>query len=147
MGHMDGWMATFAEGLRKHDGDELAAAIECGRWCAALGSVQDARAACASLGPEASLSDVVTALNERRIAGGNLRVLDDRIVGTYATCPCPTRERLVTRYPFFCNCTRGWTAAVFEEVLGHPVDVELVRAIGMGDDHCEFVVWSSAPSN
>ena len=64
----------------------------------------------------------------------------------YKRCYCPSQEQLQADYPFFCDCTRGWAAAVFEEALGHPVAVELVRAIGRGDKHCEFLVQCSVPA-
>ena len=41
--------------------------------------------------------------------------------------------------PTFCLCSRGWVKAVFTEALGEEVEVELVKAIGRGDEWCEFV--------
>ena len=145
MEHREQWLRTFTEGLERHNGDEVAAALDCGRWCAALGAIQAARAACEPLGAAPSVSVVVAALNERGIGGGDLQLREGAIVGTYKSCLCPLREDMVKQYPSFCNCTRGWSLAVFEDILGHPVTVELTHAIGMGDDHCEFVVSPSAP--
>jgi predicted hydrocarbon binding protein len=46
----------------------------------------------------------------------------------------------VQHCPTFCLCSRGWVKAVFSQALGQEVDVELVHAIGRGDECCEFVV-------
>ena len=40
--------------------------------------------------------------------------------------------------PAFCLCSRGWVKAVFGEALGEEVEVELVQAIGSGDECYEF---------
>ena len=39
-----------------------------------------------------------------------------------------------------CLCPRGWVKAVFTEALGQEVEVELLQAIGRGDECCEFLV-------
>ena len=58
-------------------------------------------------------------------------------------CGCPlVQEGYVENSPTFCLCSRGWVKAVFTEALGEEVDVDLVRAIGRGDECCEFVVNS-----
>lgn len=42
--------------------------------------------------------------------------------------------------PTFYLCSRGWVEAVFTEALGEEVEVELVQAMGKGDECCEFSV-------
>ena len=39
-----------------------------------------------------------------------------------------------------CLCSRGWVKAVFIEALGDEAEVELLKAIGRGDECCEFLV-------
>ena len=46
----------------------------------------------------------------------------------------------VDNSPTLCLCSRGWVKAVFTEALGEEVEVELVQAIGRGDECCEFMV-------
>ena len=46
----------------------------------------------------------------------------------------------------FGLCSRGWVKAVFGEALGQEVDVELVQAIGRGDECCEFAVRGAVGS-
>jgi hypothetical protein len=140
-------MVEFEAALRQHDGDEIAAILDCGRWCAGLGAVREAKKICERLGPNPPLDLLAAALNSGGIGGGNLTARNGDIVGIYKQCYCPSREQLQDKYPFFCHCTRGWAAAIFEDALGHPVDVDLTRAISQGDDCCEFIVHCSVPSD
>ena len=61
--------------------------------------------------------------------------------GPHVCGGCPlVVEGYVSRSPTFCLCSRGWVKAVFGEALGEEVDVDLVQAIGRGDECCEFDV-------
>jgi len=65
----------------------------------------------------------------------------DIIYSVCEECGCPlVRAGVVKLSPTFCDCSRGWVKAVFETVLGRPVEVELEQALGRGDRVCEFVV-------
>ena len=65
----------------------------------------------------------------------------DTICSVCGECGCPlVRAGLLKLSPTLCSCSRGWVEAVFETVLGRPVEVELGQAIGRGDPVCEFVV-------
>jgi hypothetical protein len=56
-------------------------------------------------------------------------------------CGCPMiREGLLELSPVFCLCSRGYVKAIFSEAFGEDVEVELAKAIGRGDDCCEFFV-------
>ncbi len=37
-----------------------------------------------------------------------------------------------------CYCSAGWYQRVFEEALGRPVKVRVLRSIISGADRCEF---------
>lgn len=52
-------------------------------------------------------------------------------------CPCPmlaTVDRLDSYA--WCQCTTGYSAVLFEQALGCPVDVELLQSIKAGDARC-----------
>ena len=52
-------------------------------------------------------------------------------------CECPMLEavdRLPT--PTWCQCTVGYTRAMFESIFGCAVESELMQSIKMGDDIC-----------
>jgi predicted hydrocarbon binding protein len=40
----------------------------------------------------------------------------------------------------FCYCSVGWVRTIFEALLRRPVEVELEKAIGLGDDVCKYNV-------
>jgi predicted hydrocarbon binding protein len=80
-------------------------------------------------------------INERIAWCGEWVWEDGKIRTVCAACGCPlVVEGYVENSPTFCLCSRGWVKAVFTEALGEDVEVELVQAIGRGDECCEFVV-------
>ena len=81
-------------------------------------------------------------INERVPWCGQWVWQDGKIHTVCAGCGCPLVSVGYVEYsPTFCLCSRGWVKAVFTEALGEEVQVELVQAIGRGDERCEFVVW------
>lgn len=59
-------------------------------------------------------------------------------------CHCPrvrdvlkTGNRLSTTY---CHCSAGFYKKNFEEILGRPVDVEIVHTVLSGDEVCSFAI-------
>jgi len=59
-------------------------------------------------------------------------------------CHCPRvrdvlkeGKRLPTAY---CHCSAGFYKKNFEEILGRPVDVEIVQTVLSGDEVCSFAV-------
>lgn len=142
MEHLKYWLGNLIESLEKSDAGSSGerVLIECGRACAALDAVREASAVRDELDDPSDIEALLDALNRRGVGGGFLRQEGDSIVGTYEKCYCPIRTEGFVDSPFFCTCTRGWTMAVFEAALGRPVAVELVTAIGRGDEVCKFVV-------
>ena len=57
-----------------------------------------------------------------------------------AYCHCPwVRAALRTCEavpPSFCHCSTSWDRQLWEGVLGRPVDVEVVKSLLKGDEHC-----------
>jgi predicted hydrocarbon binding protein len=58
----------------------------------------------------------------------------------YPKCYCSqvnklSKEELSGTY---CNCSRGWAKALFEEATGKPVEVTLEKSIIRGDDQCKL---------
>ena len=65
----------------------------------------------------------------------------DHIRSVCSSCGCPlVREYGLELSPTFCLCSRGWVRATFSQAFDREVEVDLVKAIGRGDDCCEFVV-------
>jgi hypothetical protein len=59
-------------------------------------------------------------------------------------CHCPrVREILrssVRISPTYCYCGAGFYKGIWEEILGEPVEVELLETVLQGDDVCRFAV-------
>ena len=87
-----------------------------------------------------NIDELLIELNNAGIGGGNLKIEDNIISGTYVKCYCPYRHALGDSIsPGYCNCTKGWAKIIFEIILDRPVEVELVQAISRGDEVCKFV--------
>jgi predicted hydrocarbon binding protein len=59
-------------------------------------------------------------------------------------CHCPrVREILkssVTISPTYCYCGAGFYKGIWEEILGEPVEVELLESVLQGDEVCRFAI-------
>jgi len=137
--HTKAWLRGLMATLTARQGVDILKA--CGRACADSYGVQETVAqVLAGLENPDDIDALLQAMNQREIAGGRLRREGDVIIGSYDRCYCPLRGQGLMESPFFCNCTRGFADRVFETALRRPVKVELRKAIGWGDDECEFVV-------
>ena len=60
------------------------------------------------------------------------------------SCHCPHIQSTVKCQkpisPTFCLCGSGWYKQLWEELLEHPVRVEMLETITSGADHCRFVI-------
>lgn len=66
----------------------------------------------------------------------------DNVYIIYPRCYCTfvnkmPRGRLSATW---CNCSRGWAKALFEGVLGHPIEVTAEETIIRGDKQCKFKI-------
>jgi len=91
-----------------------------------------------------SLEDLVKGWN---IVRGRLHltgkwVLEgDGVTGVFGECGCPlVRSGLIELHPVQCYCSQGLMETIFSQAAGRPVEVELKRTIGRGDEVCEFSV-------
>jgi len=112
----------------------------CGRACAGAHVLPALERARATLPDVTDLDAVLAAMRKWGIGGKPLTREGNRIYGEYDHCYCPMREEGLAMAPWLCDCTCGWTKAVFETLLGHPVKVRLLQAIGRGDPVCRFEV-------
>lgn len=135
------WVETLLSTLEvRVDEDTRAELIEpCGQACALHWSdIEKARAIKDSA---KEIDELLDKLNQQIPWCGSWVRDGDIITSVCRQCGCPlVRAGLVKLSPTFCNCSRGWVKAVFETILGRPVEVELEQAIGRGDQVCRFVV-------
>lgn len=141
------WVTGLHEGIRRLDRDQQRAIMQpAGAECAV-----DLMALCAKyLGKEvSSLEDLVTGWNtlrEKRNLKGKWVFEGGGIRGIFGECGCPlVRSGLVELHPVQCYCSQGMMETIFSRVAGRPVEVEIGRAIGRGDDVCDFFVKFESP--
>jgi predicted hydrocarbon binding protein len=136
------WLPALIEALDECTSEEQRMRIMevCGRGCGEP-DLQEVRRIKAEARDEEHLLQLI---NERIKWCGDWEWSDGKIHSVCAACGCPlVVEGYLERSPTFCLCSRGWVKAVFTEALGEEVEVELVQAIGRGDECCEFLVIPS----
>jgi predicted hydrocarbon binding protein len=90
--------------------------------------------------PHTSLEEIIEHINDVGLWDGTLLVEGSRITGYYKECCCPIRKAGYVSSPLFCYCTKGWTKAIFENILERDVEVTLEQTIAAGSDVCRIVV-------
>ena len=133
------WLPALIDGLDECTSEEQRIKIleQCGRACGEP-DLQEVR----KIRDEArDREHLLQLINERIPWSGEWVWQEGKIRTVCAACGCPlVKEGYVENSPTFCLCSRGWVKAVFTEALGEEVDVDLVQAIGRGDECCEFLV-------
>lgn len=133
------WLPAVVEGLATHaDADLQKKILElCGAACGKH-DLEELRRIKREARDEMELLDLI---NKRVPWCGAWVREGDSIRSTCKSCGCPfARDYGLELSPTFCLCSRGWVKATFSEAFGREVEVELLQAIGRGDECCEFVV-------
>lgn len=92
-----------------------------------------------------TVDELLDATNQRRLQVHNLATLWEK-QGSRAHleidgCNCTlVKAGLAKPNPIHCLCSIGLMEGIFSAVCRGPVSVEVVKAIGFGDDRCEFYV-------
>jgi predicted hydrocarbon binding protein len=92
-----------------------------------------------------SVDELLDATNQRRLQIHNLATLWEK-QGNRAhleidECDCTlVKAGLAKPNPVHCLCSVGLMEGIFSAVCRGAVNVEVVKAIGFGDDRCEFYV-------
>jgi len=85
------------------------------------------------------LKDFLSKLNAEHIGGGHLKLTKGVIEASYDHCYCGSVSKTKEPIPIaYCHCSAGWYQRVFEEALGRPVKVQVLRSIISGADRCDF---------
>jgi predicted hydrocarbon binding protein len=92
-----------------------------------------------------SVDELIRAINRRRkdvLRAKTFWVRDgDTAHFKLQKCSCDLVEAgLAEPNPNFCLCSAGMFESVFFNVCKGPVKAEIVKSIGKGDSHCEFIV-------
>ncbi len=63
----------------------------------------------------------------------------DEIIKAY--CFCPVVKAALGKMPkTFCYCGAGWAEQLWNQVVGQPLKIEVVKSVIDGDDICKFAV-------
>lgn len=92
-----------------------------------------------------SVDELIEATNKRRLRQLNLDSRWERdgnkVHLKINECGCTlVKAGLAKPNPVHCLCTVGMFESVFSSACQGPVNVEVIRTIGFGDDVCEFYV-------
>ena len=92
-----------------------------------------------------SVDELLSAMNQRRLQKHSLastwEKLDQSARLKIDECNCTlVKAGLAKPNPIHCLCSVGMMESLFSAVCRGPVSVELVKAVGLGDDVCEFYV-------
>jgi len=90
---------------------------------------------------EGDIDDVLRRANDEILWCGVWTREGSTISCVCERCGCPlVLNEVVELSGTFCLCSRGWVKAIFETLLKRPVNVELEKARGLGDEECRYVV-------
>ena len=136
------WVAGLHESIARLDEGLKASIMEsAGEKCAS-----DLLTLCAGyLGKEiVSVEDLVNGWNNLRRdrnLTGRWQSEGDTVVAVFRECGCSlVRSGMIELHPNQCYCSQGMMNTIFSTVAGRRIRVELTRAIGRGDEVCEFRV-------
>ncbi|KAB3536086.1 hypothetical protein F8154_04825 [Alkaliphilus pronyensis] len=65
---------------------------------------------------------------------------NDTIYQEFHKCGCPMVETIKNLDPFLCNCTKGYSKAIFEALFDRQVDVQILESILRGNKICKLAV-------
>ncbi|NLI98733.1 hypothetical protein GX441_08765, partial [bacterium] len=69
-----------------------------------------------------------------------------KVYVVYPKCYCHLKKQFGGDVPhWYCECTVGWTRAMFEQALNRSVDVKLESSVIRGDKECRLRVMLESP--
>lgn len=110
---------------------------KCGGCCLAESLVNTAKKLYAK---SESITEFLGYLNEAHIGGGNLHILDGKIIGIYKECYCNIPKQIKGMNKNYCECSAGWYMRLFSEVFGKNVTVDIIDTISNGATECTFEI-------
>jgi predicted ArsR family transcriptional regulator len=137
-GRTEKWISYLIDGLDEHVDEKTRAMIleQCGRQCQSQSFIKKAKDIYEK---SSSINDFLDKLGR---VYKHLHREGDNVYIVYPRCYCSQ----VNKIPkgklsgTYCNCSRGWSKALFEGALGRPVEVMMEKSIINGDNQCKFRV-------
>lgn len=136
------WIDALMQGLDESVEEETKKKIleKCGRACSIHhGHIEKIKSMKKS---GKNLSEILEKMNEDEMWCGDWIKKGNIIYSICRVCECPfVISEMLRLSPTFCYCSRGFVKSIFETIFDNPVQVELKKAIGRGDNVCHFVVY------
>ena len=138
VGRTEKWIATLMNGLENNMDEKLLSKIleQCGRQCQSQSFVKKARKI------RQNSRNIDEFLEKLGRTYKHLHKEGKSVYIVYPRCYCSQ----VNKIPdgrlsgMYCNCSCGWTKALFEGALDRPVEVIKEKSIIGGDSECRFRV-------
>ncbi|MFX1431358.1 MAG: DUF6144 family protein [Promethearchaeota archaeon] len=110
-----------------------------GEACAIAGSYEIAKKIS---GETTSIEEIIEKTNNQIPWCGQWNLNGNIISSKCNECGCPlVRNKIVNLNRTFCYCSLGWVKIIFKTLLKRPVQVEMLKSIGAGDNICEYAVY------
>jgi len=110
-----------------------------GEECAIAGSYQIAKKISEKTN---NIKEIIEKVNSQIPWCGKWKLEDITIRSICNECGCSLiRNKIVKLNSIFCHCSLGWIKIIFKTLLNKPVQVEMLKSIGAGDDTCEYIVY------
>ncbi len=88
------------------------------------------------------IEEIIEKINNQIPWCGKWKLEDNIIRSICNECGCPLiRNKIVNLRSTFCYCSLGWIKIIFKTLFHKPVQVEMLKSIGAGDDVCEYIIY------
>ena len=138
------WLTTLLKEVSQLPGDRGVSMLEkCGKDCScAMGTAEKAKEIRGNATDPEDIDSLLELFKKEMFTESPLyREGDDiHLIYTHKECECPLVSKGKISDPFSCNCTRGHTKAIFEALLGGPVEVVLEESILRGHPRCKQTI-------
>ena len=135
------WIKALTESIDESVDEKTKKKImeKCGKACAIYHGEMDEIKLIKRKGE--NLKDILNTMNQLDMWCGKWVKKGNTISSICDECGCPfVRAGVIKPSKTFCYCSRGWVKSVFELILEKPAEVELKKAIGKGDEVCQFII-------
>ncbi|MCP4163381.1 MAG: hypothetical protein GY760_25260 [Deltaproteobacteria bacterium] len=108
--------------------------------CKTHGFIERAMKIRDSVNDKNNISELISMFKKKVFSTYDLNMLNDREIFLdykFSSCICPMVTKGVTDNSALCNCTKGFTTALFSTLLNKEIEVELLETVLKGGKSCK----------